>query len=131
MRRALTGIARGRRRAEQKMMDSCRVERPGAPATDPVSGKVTRPAQVIYEGKCELQQTRTQATTPNNVERDFTVQETSWKTPVFAGPFDVGDMVYMTAAAADPQLVGRQYRVTEPFHKSLATAQRCGVEEVT
>lgn len=113
------------------MLDRCRVERPGAPITDPASGKVTRPAQVIYEGKCELQQTGTQATTPDVGEHAYTVQTITWKTPVFEGPFEVGDVVYMTTAAADPQLVGIEYRVSELFHKSLATSQRCTVEEVT
>ena len=113
------------------MVDECRVERPGAVSTDRTTGKVSRPAQVVYEGKCGLQQTGTQATDPDVGEHLYTVQTTTWKTPVFAGPFEVGDVVYITKAAADPQLVGTEYRVTELFHKSLATSQRCRVEEVT
>ena len=56
--------------------------------------------------------------------------ESRFDTPVGSGPFEVGDVVTMTAALMDSQLVGRVFRIVEPFNKSLATAQRVRVEEV-
>lgn len=113
------------------MVDTCRVERPGAATTNPDTGKVTRPSQVIYEGKCQLQLSNAQASTPDAGEHRYTVQDSLWKTPVLEGPFEVGDVVTITKALADPQLVGTEYRVTALFHQSLATSQRCKIEGVT
>ena len=113
------------------MKDMCEVKRPGASVTDPETGEVTRAGTVVYTGKCRLQQTLAQASNPEAGEHQFTVQGIRWDTPVGAGPFRVGDVVKMTAASLDAQLVGKVYRVAELFNKSYATSQRCRVEEVT
>ncbi|WP_426302768.1 DUF6093 family protein [Arthrobacter sp. R-11] len=131
MRRARAVLNRGRRKAAARMIDVCDVGRPGAPVTDPVTGKVTRPLAPVYSGRCEFQQTLAQASTAASGEHEFSVQDIIWKTPVGAGPFEVDDVITVTTAAEDGQLLGRVYRVTELFHKTYATAQRCRVEEVT
>lgn len=112
------------------MLDACVVHRQGDLVTDPNTGAVTRSRDVVYEGKCKLQQTLAQGRNPTAGEHEFTVQEIRWDTPVGSGPFHVDDLVTMTAAELDEQLVGREYRVSGRFNKSAATAQRIRVEEV-
>lgn len=122
---------RGRQAAERNMKDSCRVNRASSkPATDPVTGKVTRASSEVYVGKCRLQQSLAQASTKEAGEHVFTEQGIQWQTPVGSGPFKVGDMVTMTSSELDGQLVGKVYRVEELFNKSQATSQRCRVVEV-
>lgn len=113
------------------MFDACTVDRPGPSVTDPDSGVVAPSLTRIYVGKCKVQQTIAQSSSPEAGGHSFTVQSTRWDTPVSAGPFAVSDVVTMTGAVLDPQLAGRVYRVVELFHKSGATAQRVRVEEVT
>jgi hypothetical protein len=120
-----------RAEAEALMFDACIVDRPGPVVTDPDSGVVAPSLSRIYEGKCKVQQTIAQSSNPTAGGHSFTVQSTRWDTPVSAGPFAVNDVVTMTGAVLDPQLVGRVYRVVELFHKSGATAQRVRVEEVS
>jgi hypothetical protein len=115
---------------ESLMLDACTVGRPGAVATDPDSGAVTRPLTPIYAGKCRLRQVASQPRESVAGEHEHTVQETRWDTPVGSGPFAIGDIVTMTEAALDAQLIGRTYRVTGLFNQSAATAQRCKVEEI-
>lgn len=112
------------------MVDACVVHRPGALITDPDSGAVTRSQEVVYEDKCKLQQTLAQSRNTVAGEHKFTVQDIRWDTPVGSGPFRVDDIVTVTSAELDNQLVGRQFRVAGRFNKSAATAQRIRVEEV-
>lgn len=128
---AADAVAEGRTQAELLMFDSCTVDRPGPVVTDPDSGVAAPSLTRIYEGKCKVQQTIAQSSNPTAGGHSFTVQSTRWDTPVSAGPFAVNDVVTMTGAVLDPQLVGRVYRVVELFHKSGATAQRVRVEEVS
>lgn len=119
-----------RQQAESLMVDACTVHRPGAPVTDPVSGAVTTPLTLVYTGKCKFQQTLAQSSNPVAGEHQFTVQDVRWDTPVGVGPFQVDDVVTVTGAALDPDLAGKVFRVTDPFHKTGATAQRTRVEAV-
>lgn len=123
-------VIRGRAAAEELMLDECIVHRQGDLVTDMETGAVTRSRTVVYEGKCKLQQTLAQSRTSVGGEHEFTVQDIRWDTPVGSGPFRVDDLVTMTAAELDGQLVGREYRVAGRFNKSAATAQRIRVEEV-
>lgn len=127
---AVDAVLAGRRWAESLMLDTCTVHRPGEPVTD-ADGNVTPSLTLLYTGPCKVQQTLAQSSNPEAGGHQFTVQDTRWDTPVAAGVFVVGDVVTITDAVLDPQLTGRVYRVTEPFHKTGATAQRTRVSEVT
>lgn len=126
---AVDAVLAGRRWAESLMLDTCTVHRPGGPVTD-ADGNVTPSLTLLYTGPCKIQQTLAQSSNPEAGGHQFTVQDTRWDTPVAAGVFEVDDVVTITEAILDPQLTGRVYRVTEPFHKTGATAQRTRVEAV-
>ena len=112
------------------MLDECVVARPGDPVTDPETGNVTEASVPVYTGRCKVQQTISQASSPNAGEHSYTVQDSRVDFPVSAGPFAVSDAVTITGSELDPQLVGVTFRISELFHKSYATAQRTRVEEV-
>jgi hypothetical protein len=119
-----------REQADSAMLDTCTVHRPGVPVTDS-NGNVTQTPTLLYTGPCKFQQTLAQSSNPVAGGHAYTVQDTRWDTPVGEGPFEVGDVVTVVGAVLDPQLVGRVFRVTDPFHKTGATAQRTRVEAVT
>jgi hypothetical protein len=112
------------------MIDACTITRPGEAVTDPETGDVTNSPIEVYSGPCKVQQTISQASNPNAGGHAFTVQDSRVDFPVAAGPLMVDDVVTITASVLDPQLVGSEFRVTELFHKSFATAQRTRVSEV-
>lgn len=127
---AAEAVLRGRVEAQALMLDTCTVHRPGPPVTD-ADGNVTPSLTLLYTGPCKIQQTLAQSSNPEAGGHQYTVQDTRWDTPVDAGVFEVNDVVTITDAVLDPQLTGRVYRVTDPFHKTGATAQRTRVSEVT
>ena len=127
---AVDAVLRGRVEAEALMLDTCTVHRPGEPITD-ADGNVTAGLTLLYTGPCKIQQTLAQSSNPEAGGHQYTVQDTRWDTPVAAGVFQVDDVVTIVEAVLDPQLTGRVFRVTDPFHKTGATAQRTRVEAVT
>ena len=128
---AEAAVLAGRREAEALMVDACDVMRPGEPVTDPETGDVTPSSTFVYSGPCKVQQTISQASNPSAGSHAFTVQDSRVDFPVSAGPLMVDDVVTLTSSVLDPQLVGSTFRVVELFHKSMATAQRTRVEQVT
>jgi hypothetical protein len=130
-------LAAGRRRAEALMVDRCVIRRPRPPVTDPETGKVTTPLEPVYgteaePGRCKVQAYEAQEATPESGGATLTVQRYRVDVPVSApGGYvpQVGDVVEVVTAAADPNLAGRTYRTAGLLHKSLATAYRLGVQE--
>lgn len=119
--------------AEALMRDTCTVTRPddAQEVTDPVTGVVAFGGAEVYAGRCKIQTGQVQEATPDTAGRVVTVQRYQLHMPVDAGPVAVGDLVRITAAAHDGQLVGRTYRITATHHKTMATAQRTEILEVT
>lgn len=122
------------------MVDTCIIDRPGEPVTDPETGVVTPLYVPIYpvpgwdslqDGRCKVQQTQAQAASPEAGGAVFTVQGARLDIPVGVGPIATGDRVRIVAASSNPDLVGNVYRIVEIFEKSWQTAQRIRVEELT
>lgn len=116
--------------AERRMTSTLTVERKTGETTD-ANGKVTDVWMTVYSGRGYLQSFEAYESTPVAVEHTYTVQRYKVHLPIGAGPFEVGDRATVDAEPNDPQLVGRKFRITTPFNKSHATAQRLPVEEVT
>lgn len=120
--------ARGRRAAESLMIDTCTV----SPVTgvDESTGAPTLGA-AVYTGRCKVQASQAQEANPEAGGATYTVQRYAVHVPVGAFVPVVGQVVTLTAVPLDPLLVGRAFRVVALLHKSLATAYRLAVEEVT
>lgn len=128
----ITALARGRRAAENLMVDECTVTRPGS--GDPVWNETSMgydppPPTTVYAGRCRVQLSAAMANTPEAGERVLVVQRATVSVPVDVTGIAVGDTVTITAAAHDPDLVGSTYRVRSLFAKTHATARRLEVEE--
>ena len=110
------------------MVDACTVVDLGAPVTAP-DGSVVIPGTVVYTGKCRVQTYEPHERSPEVGGATVVVQRYSVHVPVGAFDPEVGQVITITAAAHDSNLVGRQYRVVAPFHKTAATAYRLPVDE--
>ncbi len=113
------------------MLDTCTAVRPGAPSTHATTGAVTTSSTALYSGVCKVQAGGLSSSAPEVAGRTATVERLEVHVPVGAWSPRPGDVVTITAAASDSNLVGRVYRVTAAGVKSLATAYRLPVEEVT
>jgi len=85
------------------MVDTCTVQRPGEPVTDPVTGSVTPRLSAVYTGACKVQQTIAQSSNPTAGGHAFTVQDSC------PGPYAVGPMSWRAkrkscAGASTPPL---------------------------
>ena len=138
---ALAALRHGRRWAESLMKDVCIIRRTVGPIgeLDPDTG--TRPPAetvVVYgpdlepwHGMCKVQTYEPHESKPQSGQHVFTVQRYHVHVPNGAGPLLVDDRNEVLQAVVAPHLVGRRYRISGLHHKSLATAQRLLVDEVT
>jgi len=116
------------------MLDACTITRVTGPEgeLDPVTGlREPAPTATVYSGKCRVQTYEPHETARESGDHVFTEQRYHLHLPIGVGPVKVGDTAEIIAAAADTQLIGRSYRIAALHHKSLATAQRILVDEIT
>lgn len=116
------------------MVDECTIRRTIGPPgpLDPDTGeRAPAPTEVVYTGKCKVQTYEPHESKPESGDHVFTVQRYSLHIPATAAQIAVDDRAQITASELDPNLVGRTYRISGLLHKSMATAQRLLVDEVT
>lgn len=128
-RRSIT--LRGRRFIEREsLLDEGTVSRVDEMGErDPLTGEW--PMVSVYDGPMSVETYEAQESNPEVAGATLTVQRYIVKVPVGSFAPQIGDVVTITAAALDPNLAGREYRVVALLHKTAATAYRLGVEEVT
>ena len=129
---AQSAILQGRAAAESIMVDSCTITRTTGPPgpMDPETGLPTpAPTTQVYAGKCRVQTYEPQESTPDSGGHTYSVQRYAIHVPVGTNAA-VDDDIEITAAAMDPDLVGRHYVVTALLHKTFATAHRLAVDEI-
>lgn len=128
----MIGLAMGRRMAEAKMKDTCRITRPGPQVWDELTMTYTPSSINVYEGKCGLlnpYRAPTTATTPGQAQ---TVQMARLSLPVANSTgIAEGDIVEYLTSESDPDLPGTEFKVIGGAHQSDATARRVPVEEVS
>lgn len=128
-----TALARGQVAAEAGMRDACTIQRAsGSGTTDPVTGYPTQNYTTLYSGKCRVQQQVAVSRAHDVGEDTVWVVRFVLQLPV-AGTegLTVEDLVTITAAVNDADLVGRVFSITELAHKSEPTARRVGMIERT
>lgn len=123
------------------MLDDCRITRtaPGDGTIDPGTGlPATGTPTTVYGGtgdhgqdKCKLQTTDLQPSYESSGEHSYTLTRMELHIPVVDSddPVKPGDVATITSSL-DPRNVGRKFRISAGFAKTLATAQRLPVEEV-
>ena len=123
----LAALPELREQATSMMRDACTITRATGPA-DPLTGQA--PREPVYTGPCKVQSAGLQESNPDAGGHTWTTQRFLLHLPVGPHLPAVDDLAEITAADADPNLVGRRYRVVASPPKSLATAYRVPVEEV-
>lgn len=125
-------LAMGRAAAEEGMRDTCVVRRRTGETEGPGGVMQTTWADV-YTGKCRVQvSAQNQPGSATDVgEAALILLQHVVQFPIAAVGILDGDQIEMTAAASDPDLVGRIYVVRAALTKSEATSRRVTVIEVT
>lgn len=115
------------------MLDECTITAQAVPATfDPATGETTVSAGAeVYAGKCKVQARALVPSTPEVGGQLLEVVSIEVHVPVTVDGLERGQEVVISAAAADPQLVGRRFLITTVPVKSFATARRLRCEETT
>lgn len=127
-------LARGRAAAESLMVDACEITRVTGQSTNTSTGVVSDTTTTVYTGRCRVQQsTLGAASSPADPgEADVRLVAYALHLPVATSTgLRDGDVAEITAAAHDPDLVGRRFTIVGSAHKSLATARRLQVQEIT
>lgn len=123
-----------RAHAESRMIDACRVTRPGegqGPWNDETRDYDPPAPVTVYDGRCEVQERDTQEQDRLAGEAELDTQRYTVKLPVAASVgVRKGDDVEITAATLDPDLQGRHFTVGALHHKTYATARRLPCIEV-
>lgn len=121
----------GRGWAESLMIDTCLIRRQMGLVTDPATGAVTAAYETVYQGKCKVQTFTNRELFKDAAVHQFIVQRYEVDIPVSVAGVEPNDEVLMVSSVFDPDLAGRSYRVVGLMNKSMATARRLGVEEMT
>lgn len=119
-----TALARGRAAAESLMVDACTIRRRNGGTTDPDTGYPTQPYTDLYAGQCRVQQATAQAQREDVGEDRLLLLRLEVQLPMTVVGLEVGDEITITAAAYDPDLVGRVFLVHDLAHKTHATSRR-------
>ncbi|MFI6302170.1 DUF6093 family protein [Amycolatopsis thailandensis] len=126
-------VRQGRRQAEALMLDTCRIRAVTGNATDPGSGVVTPSyGPVLYQGKAKLQSQQPFPSNPDAGEHQWTTTPLYLHLPVTVPAAAVAPGVFVDVlSSVDAVNVGRGFRVRSGDRKTLQTAVRVLVEEVS
>lgn len=122
----------GRRAAEALMVDTCEVKHldPEEPTTLNENGVDVPNYITRFTSPCKVQERGVQSVEREAGGHEATILRTFVHLPISTAAVEVDDVLTITAATHDPQLVGRTFRVLAPSGKTFATARRLEVEEV-
>lgn len=126
-------VIQGRKAAERLMIDTCTVKRLASKPTDPDTGVVTPTYTTIYTGKCKIQHTQraTNAHSLNLGEAEVLLARLEAHLPTSVVGILSDDVLTVNTSALDADLVGQDFSIRELAHKTLQTARRYGLLEVT
>ena len=121
-----------RAHAESMMVDACRVERVTGTRFDRILGVDVADTSLVYAGPCRVKAVDAQSASAGTDSVAWGVHVDEVHLPV-AGSEDVRplDVVTVTGSAMDPGLVGRRLVIRGWPARSLATARRFRVDEVS
>ena len=127
-----TAIKFFRRQREAQRRAECTVTRETAPGTfDESTGEIGDPTtETVYEGACNVRETTWEGTDVRTGEREVRLQRA-----VLDFPHDTAihedDVVTITKATHDTDLVGQEYRITDVFLDAWQVTRRAIGEKIT
>src|SRR5690554_6504584 len=117
MRRQAAALTRGRQASESRMRATCKIERPGAAATNASTGVVSATLTAIYTGKCWITDFNAHPSTFDLVGAQVSINQPILKVPTSAPVIRVGDQITVTADP-DGTNAGKVFRVVAIRSKS-------------
>lgn len=121
-------LVESRADAEEGMIDSCTIARPGATRVfNPATGKYEGGPSQPYAGKCMIKSTQNGANGPEAGGVVMTVVNTRIHLPAGTDVKD-GDIITITESVFAPALAGRKFRVSGFSPGTWDTAYRVPVE---
>lgn len=118
-------LGMGRRMAESRMLDECRVFRVAkATVPDEESGTYPEVEVVAYAGKCRVKHPTTAGKDADAGSQLIVVSQVEVHLPLDAVGVLPGDTVEITAAPTRPDQAGRKFTIDGPFDGSQTTALR-------
>lgn len=125
-------LSRGRDAARALMLDTIRVERPGVPVLDRVTGQLVAPtALLLYDGIGRMKPQPSVGREVEAGEREIALREYVCSLPWDAAPvlsIERGDQA-VVVDSLDARMVGLRVTVMSVQYSSTATAWRLGVED--
>ena len=126
-----TALPQLRAQAEALMTDSCTIVREGEPVYNPDTNEVEVSTEEVYTGRCRVQVTDSlDVRVVDFGGRAVNTSRVTVSIPVGSEQVAPEDVVTITAAAHNDQLVGKVYRVEGAPEKSHATAIRLRCQEI-
>lgn len=123
-----------RTEAEGRMVDACRITRAGVGDTvfDPETGTYTDGTDAtVYSGKCEIQVTDgLNARQSETGGTEIIATRVTVKVPVSTTGIRINDVVTITTATNDADLLGQRFTVVGLHAKTFGTARRLQVERI-
>jgi len=121
-------LSMGRRMAEARMLDACKVTRTAKGELDKQNGKHPATVTNVYEGPCRVKHPGTAAKPADAGSQLIVVSALELHLPVTAAGIQAGDVVEITASDTRAEQVGRKFTIVAPFDGSQTTALRFRVE---
>lgn len=132
----LPNVGAARTIAEAAMVDTCIVYRDTEASADDTldvtTGELTQPAgdtSTIYTGPCLLRTEHIQQRSDEEGGSYVARKLQAARVPVSAPPMVFGDLLVVTSAANDPQLVGRRGRVLDVEVNTFAVTRKVQLED--
>lgn len=113
------------------MVDSCVIRRRTGSTTDPDTGASMPTYSVLYDGACRIKAARAEAGRAEVGEDFLLLLRLELHLPIAVTGLQVGDQATVAAAAHDPDLPGRIFRIHDLAHSTHVTARRVGIIEIT
>ncbi|QKS17313.1 hypothetical protein HUN59_14820 [Curtobacterium sp. Csp2] len=122
-------LARGRRRAEDRMTDRCQIGTVTRGERDPDTDDYPMVFTPVYDGPCRFKAGNVQAQDVDVAAQLLVTQLATLSLPIDTSTaVRAGMEVRVTSSATDPALPGTVATVKAPFRSADATARRFPVE---
>lgn len=121
-------LGMGRRMAEGRMTDTCKVVRPVPGVLNEATGKRAVTYTEVFAGPCRVKHPTTAAKPGEAGSQLLVVSALEVHLPVTATGVRAEDVVEITASATRDEQAGRRFKIVAPFDGSQATALRFRVE---
>jgi len=123
-------LARAQVAAEALMVDTCTVKYQSGTSFNATTGLDAPTYTTRFTSACKVQARDLAVQERDSGGHEASLVRLSVHLPVSAAAVHTDDIVTITVATHDAQLVGRTFRVLAPVGKSFASARRLDVEEI-